>query len=385
MTKHARLSPSKWALWMKCPGGIPFAEANAERLAKLAEGKPTSSPAAAAGTVAHEYGENMIVSMNHSDEDVRAEHAEKALVIRRNMEPALIDNAESYVAWANGFLFERPNIPWGVELSASLWYEPTSRGTADFWAVDTETLIVVDYKSGRLKVEAVDCLQIAIYLIAIYDEIKEYNPQIKKFRAGVMQPFCSPKGRNEPIWWDFDMGELDRLRSIINAGVKEVHHPIAGQRRLVASQAACRFCPAKTICPAQEQKLNEFIGSIETEPAALDGELLFDIYNNLPEYRSFLTSIEDYVRDQSDETLVEKGFLRKEGSKRRSWNIPEAEVEAQMVEAGIEPFVEKLKTPAQVEKELGALREFESIVVIDFNKPKIIRTKEGETTFKVSR
>ena len=299
MAKHARLSPSKADLWMVCPGGIPFAESLADQLGSRSE--DVSSPAAAAGTMAHEYSEETILSHLHPEESVRDLHRENANVIRPKMEGALLKNAEMYASWAVGFVSTHPNIPWGVELSAPLWYEPKSKGTADFWAVDGDTLIVVDYKSGRIKVEVENNLQIAIYLIAIYDEIKAFNPQINKFRAGVHQPFSMREGKRDPSFWDFDMEELTHLRRTLSAGAKEVWEPIAGNHRLIASTKGCRFCPAKPLCPAQAAPVLEFAGLVDEDPKGLDNDVVFDLYRQLPALRAFMKSLEEHVEEESDE------------------------------------------------------------------------------------
>lgn len=385
MSKHARLSPSDWARWMTCAGAVPFTESISEMLEARPGGLDPTTSAAASGTQAHEYGEKMIVSQLHPVESARLQASEQALKIRRDMEQNFIENAEKYASWATEFVFSRPNIPWGVELSAPLWYEPESRGTADFWAVDGDTLVVVDYKSGRLKVDVENNLQIAIYLIAIYDAISAFNPQIRKFRAGVMQPFTAPRGKSEPSWWDFDMGELEHIRSVVSAGAREVWNPILGNHRLVVSDKGCRFCAAKPFCPAQNEAVDAFAGLVAEDPKAIDGDVLFGIFGKLRSYRSFLDSVEDFIRDQSDEDLRTQGYARKDGSKKRSWTGAEEAIVQSLKDIGVEPYEEVLKTPAKVEKELGSYDLLAPFMQLDFNRPTVYRAKAGEKTFKVSK
>lgn len=383
MAKHARLSPSKADLWMVCPGGLPFAESLRDEIAML--GFPESSPVAMAGTLAHEYSEACILANLHPVEVVREQNLELSQELRPKLDSVLQQNAEMYASWATGFVTTRPNIPWGVELSASLWYEPESKGTADFWAVEGDTLIVVDYKSGRVPVHVQGNLQIAIYLIAIYDAIKPFNPQIRNFRAGIHQPFCMPPGKRDPFWWDFDFGELDRLRSVISAGAREVFNPIAGQHRLVVSEKGCRYCPAKVFCPAQKVSMDKFLGLLPCEPSAIDGHTLFSIFKDLSQLRNFLDSIEEYVRSQPVETLTINGFEKKAGAMRRSWQGDTDEVAQNLENIGIvEPFLKVLKSPAQVEKELGSDDLISTFVKVDYNRPRIVNFKKDEPTFRVS-
>ncbi len=382
MASHARLSPSKADQWTVCPGAIPFIEANSGRLPQSASGE---SVAAVQGTLAHEYSENMIYSMCHPDEDARKSYRAKALDIRLKLQPQIIDNAEIYASWATQFVETQPDIPWGLELTAPLWYEPESGGTADFWAIVGDTLYVVDYKSGRLPVHVEGNLQITIYLSAIYDLVQKFNPQLRKFRAGVMQPFEHP-GRREPVWWDLDLEMLQRYRSIIDAAVFEIRTPVSGQARLVASEKGCRFCPAKSLCPAQAEPIEAFAESLDEEPSALDEQYLFSIFGRLPQLRAFLDSVEDYVRDQEDDTLDRFSLQRKPGAKRRSWK--DEEIVAKLLrDNGVDPYRKTMKTVAMLERELGdsAPKGLHELVEVDFNRPKIVSTTTPKPKFKVSR
>lgn len=380
MKQHAWRSPSKGELWVNCPGALEFIKANQSRIDAL--GRAESSEAAAQGTLAHEYAEHLILSSFHPDESGRRIHSEKAVALRSQIKPDILRNAELYAKWAQEYLLVAPHGgAWGLELSASLWYEPESKGTADFWSIeDGELLTVVDYKSGRNPVEVENNIQIAIYLIAIYDAVKVFNPKLKRFRAGVLQPFSDP----EPKFWEFDTGTLEHIRGMISAAAREVEEPFLGYHTLTVTPKGCRYCPAKPICPAQAEQAEKLLGSLGTPPEALPMSRIVEIFTNLPTVRAFLDEIEDFFRDQPDEVLSNHGFERRDGRRSFHWTADEAVVEESLRALGVEPFEVTLKSPAKAKKELGTadLPVLDAMIGTDFNRPRIVKVQADPKPFR---
>lgn len=348
---HARLSPSAAKRWSTCPGSIGLTEANATRLREIGTlGRET--PASISGTDAHTYGELRITSQIHPVASVRAHAAEALGPARKKLSDEAIENAEAYASWVTGFVARAGDIPWGLELSAPLWYEPESVGTADFWAVEGDTLVVVDYKSGRVPVDPVGNLQVTIYLIAIYDLIKAFNPQIRRFRAGIMQPFSS--NPREPRWWDVSMPMLERMREIIDAAVFEVKNPVAGNPRLVPSDEGCRFCPAKAICPAMNEVIEEFAAAATTEEiTALPPERLVDLFKKAKLVESFVKDLKEFLPRMPEDWLEDQG-IRVVRASRRGWNEDKIdELADELWARGVDLYRKVAKTPAMIEKEEG--------------------------------
>ena len=369
-------------MWVSCPGGVPFIEAHSETLQAL--GRPESSEAAAQGTLAHEYSENRILAQFHPDVPARKAHSDRASDLKPQLQKEIKANADRYVTWVSEYIMTAPlKGRWGVELSAPLWYEPESKGTADFWAIEDDTLVVIDYKSGRIPVHVDGNLQIAIYLIAIWDEVRRFHPTIRNFRAGVHQPFADP----EPRFWEFDLVALETYRSQLSVAAREVDNPFLGYHALTVTEKGCRFCPAKPICPAQAQRTELALNMIEEDPQALDGDTLFTLFRQIKQIRGFLTEVEDYVRDQSDEILTTNGFTRKDGSRRFNWR-DEEEAIARLVMLGADPFTEpKLKTPAMVRSELTKkeVESLDEIIETEYNRPSIVPIAESKKTFRARK
>lgn len=386
MTKHAWRSPSKGDLWTTCTGGLAFIRENQARIDAL--GRPESSEAASQGTLAHEYAEATVLASFHPMPAVAREYAEKAIDVRTKLSPDILKNAELYAQWVQEYLLVGPHGgAWGLELSVPLWYEPESKGTADFWAIeDGDTLLVLDYKSGRNPVEIKNNIQITIYLIAIFDSVKNFYPKLKKFKAGVLQPFMD----SEPKFWEFNLEELEHFRGLIGAAAKEVESPFLGHHKLVVSDKACRYCPAKPICPAQSERTAQMLEMVDDrEMGALDDDEIFAIFKASPGIRTFLDEVEDYVRDQPDAVLAKQGFEKKDGRRAYSWTTSD---EASVAFAlnnlfGIEPYEQKLKTPAKVRAEIGTadVPMLDKMLTVDFNRPRVVSTKSDEPTFRVGR
>ena len=378
--KHAWRSPSKGDLWVNCTGGLEFIRRHQDQIDAL--GRAESTEAATQGTLGHQYAEATILASFHPDESGRRQHEEVAIATRPQLKPEILKNAELYIQWVKEYLVVGPHGgAWGLELSAPLWYEPESKGTADFWAIeDGETLLVLDYKSGRGEVEVKNNIQIAIYLIAIYDQVRRFYPKLKKFRAGVLQPFVDP----QPKFWEFDLGTLESLREMIGAAAREVEDPFLGYHTLTVTEKGCRFCPAKPICPARREQAESLLGGHDLMVEATPPEKLFQIYKSLPMLRNYLDEVEDYIRDQPDEVLATNGFIRKDGRRSYHWTQEDALVASELRKLGIEPFETKLKSPAKIKAESGTadLPVIESLVGCDFTRPQVVSVTKDAKGFR---
>jgi len=381
---HARLSPSSAHSWAVCTGRLDFVERNKEKLRKLGRIDAPDSEASKNGTLCHSLGEAIILANAHPTASIRAQASERAVMLRLQLPEEMIQNAEAYATWGIGFVNMAGDIPWGVELSAPLWYEPDRSGTTDFWAIENgDTLVVVDYKSGRVPVDVEGNLQLLIYAIALYEMLRVFNPSIRKFRLGVMQPFIH--GPHEPKWWDVTEAMLERAKDAIDAAVFEVDNPFGGIHRLVPSPEGCRFCPARPLCPALAAPVEEF-AALASEPVdALTNDQLVEIMKKAKPVKDFLDAVKEAMLDLPPDWLSDRGITLAAGAN-RVW--PESEetekkIDEALAKAGGTLYKQVPKTVAQIERE-GLLEAVEWAVESRPRTP-TVRVKKETRGFRPKR
>lgn len=247
-TTHARLSPSSSDRWMSCPGSIRFCE----RL-----NLPASPPSlfAAEGTFAHE---------------IRA----KALLART-------DPAEfiGYTANVDGFDFVctsemadylRPGVSAllgmmgalhvEVKLDISQWI-PGGFGTSDAVLITDRTLVVDDLKYGAgLPVSAVGNKQLRIYALGAL----ALHPEAENIVLNIDQPRT---GDGTGSAWTITREELEAFGAEVAAAAALANWPTAP---LKPSPKACKWCPAKSACPALASASIELVGfdALDAVPVA---------------------------------------------------------------------------------------------------------------------
>ena len=227
MSDHCIYGPSSLERLDLCP-------ASAE-LSKLAEDVP--GEAAERGTRIHSYAAAMI----QGQEPPAGADAE---------ELALAENIRDFAkAWAA----EGEELHVEQRLSYSTIEGELYWGTSDLVAVGPDTVRIIDWKTGhREVVEAANNLQGAAYALAAMQtygkdraEVTFYNPSIRQLTSHVFT----------------DAGAI----------ANEIFRVIDRAKRADApcnpSEDACRYCAAKTICPAHMAVCESSCYLVETRAA----------------------------------------------------------------------------------------------------------------------
>jgi hypothetical protein len=127
-------------------------------------------------------------------------------------------------------------------------------GTADFWAVVGDLLIVIDYKNGRGKfVSPVENPQATFYALGVYLALLPHlRRQVRRVRIVIVQPFAG----GEPIRsWDIPAGDLLFWGW---ATLKPAADRIfANKPGPFKTGSWCWFCAASSVCPAKAQERQE--------------------------------------------------------------------------------------------------------------------------------
>jgi hypothetical protein len=226
---HARLSPSSSKRWLSCTASTSYIRDNAERIPPERE-----SPYAAEGTLAHDYAEavlNGTLDIEEVPEDFRPH-------IR-----LYVDHCRAAAGTESEVM---------VEVRVPLFYSPQETGTADFVAIRPDRIIVRDKKYGQgVPVEAEDNTQLAIYAWSVIDDLTKTGlysfPPDFVVDIGIVQPRY--RGKDPVRIWETTVAELAELALHI-AQVADLI-AVGEGLRFAPSEDACRWCPAKAICPAR--------------------------------------------------------------------------------------------------------------------------------------
>jgi hypothetical protein len=232
MSAHARLGPSATHRWLMCPASV--------RLSALVPCRD-SGPAAAAGSVMHIVFERLMLGQDHlrqseiKELDVY-ECSEK--YARKIIDQAVLAARAALRKYGlTEFLTETRVNPGARFGRTDLW------GTADLVAAceKTKTLMVGDLKTGRGRVDADHNDQMLTYAVGATDVIT-FRPT--NVILAIFQPVIY--GTNPNIWvtnyptlmgFESFMAERAALTDLPDYPPEP-------------SDDACRWCPAKKICPA---------------------------------------------------------------------------------------------------------------------------------------
>lgn len=260
---HARLSPSGASRWLRCPGSVVLE----------AEYPDQGSVYADEGTAAHTLAAFCLEDKMQADEYL----GEKIRVGAREFEVTrdMAGHVQRYVDFvrqkAEGkMLLVEQRVPIG-----HITGEEGAAGTADAIVIDATNreIIVIDLKYGMgVKVEAEENEQAQMYALGAVEEC-EVLADIDHITMVIYQPRIAD-GVSE---WRISRADLERFaeRAAVGAdGVREaarIHtaeHGFAGDTAwaLNPGDKACRFCKAKSSCPALRAELFEVMGAAPATP-----------------------------------------------------------------------------------------------------------------------
>ena len=248
---HARLSASGSSIWLNCESAPALALTCPPR---------SVGEAAKIGTIAHWLGEQSL-----RDPSFMPPHHVAMGGVVYDVTIELLLAVSVYVTYAASIIGQasRHGIEAHVDLG-KLWApgrppEPVF-GTADFWAIVGDCLIVVDYKNGRGKfVSPVENPQATFYALGVYLKLNGVERRrVRRVRIVIVQP----NSEGEHIrGWDIPAGDLIFWGyAVLKPAADRI---FAGKPGPYAVGSWCWFCPGALMCPAKAEErqleaLNDF-------------------------------------------------------------------------------------------------------------------------------
>ncbi len=351
---HAKLAPSAAHRWIKCPSSIA-----------LSAGIPDEAgDYAAEGTFAHSIAAQCLEDRADAvsligqtdgrfecDADM-AQHVQTFLDAVRSIE-----------------LLEGSIDELHVETKVGL-HVVDVYGTADAVVLcdNRRQLHVFDFKYGAgVYVPVENNAQLRIYGAAALLTLFGALASIDTVSLHIVQPrhySSSPAWRTERLTTADLLGWCD---DVLRPAVERVE--AAGTQDDLHAGEHCRFCPAKTRCPAiRDQALaaaaNVF-DDVETltpaktapDPTELSPAQLGELLGAFPLVETWIKAVRSRAYDLANSGRAIPGYklVKKVGN--RKWNS-EAEASAMLAGMGVEPFADpKLITPAEAERRLGKARK----------------------------
>lgn len=278
--KHARLSASRADRFMACPGSYRLEE-------KMP--KEEAGEAAAIGTAIHELSEKLLTTG----------------AIPIDVDPEHLAMAQNYTNFVNALVENPRKRMIEVNVDAGLKsLHPSLGGTADAVLVDGDHLHVIDLKTGRVEVEAKDNKQLLTYALGVMRQLNA--PATIQCTMHIFQPKvghsnCTVSGTD-----------------LIEHG----HSPKAAAELALTDDAptnpspdACKYCKAKTICPAlrqvaQDNARADFASTTVITPEMLDLATLAADWSD-----AVIATAKKYLLD--GETI--SGWNLKPGRKMKFW------------------------------------------------------------------
>ena len=284
---HARFNASGASRWMACPGSV-----------RLCDGLPeTKSSYALEGTQAHELLETMLLNLKIG--------APGVLGAKRAAAPQdmMIDAVQIAFEYVSDLLDANP----GCELAIEKKFELPSQaapgevyGTSDvvIYSPTLRKLWVLDYKHGSgVPVDIIGSKQLRFYALGA---LVETNRPVDKIEITIMQPRAfHPAG---PIRSEvFDVAELVEFFGEIETAITLAQEDNAV---LVSGDEQCRWCPAKTFCPAREKQALALVRQDFHDVRQVTAESLPVVNELSPDRIGHILTFKDLVEDWLD--AVEK-------------------------------------------------------------------------------
>ena len=344
---HSKLGASSTKRWLTCPGSIRMLEGIPDRVSSYAE----------EGTLAHELLELCL------NEGKNAEEYRDAEINGKKIPDDMVEAVQMALDHIRQYLNE--DVSLGVEERFSLeWLYPGMFGTNDVCIrEDFGDLHIMDYKHGAgVAVDVENNSQLLFYAIGA-----AYNADIEDFEdyERVFLHIIQPRAYHvdgEIRVWETSTEYLKEFAEVLRKGAIETTKPDAP---LVPSEEGCRFCDAKSLCPAKMKEAQliakDDFGEVEVlNPEHLTLEEISKVVEKEKSVKEFIDACKERALKalMNGEDVPGLKLVRKRS--KRIWNVNDEEMEEVLTGGDLSEklnpanvVMTKLKTVSQIEKIVG--------------------------------
>ena len=234
-----------------------------------------------------------------------------------------------------------------VEVEQFIPYQDTQvckvGGTTDVIGISKEKrkLIIADLKTGRGYVDA-DSEQLKLYALSALNQNNLFR-DISTVELWIIQPFHGEVRKHSMTIQELVDWEHYVLQPAIENALNPAFPP-------VPSESACQYCPAKTICPAQQQ-IVEVVASAPPI-SVLTEQQISVLLTQFDMVEDYIKAVRDHALKRMESGAVIDGWQLQPKRALRSWT-KESDVVPALLACGltIDQIVkQELITPAAAEK-----------------------------------
>lgn len=367
---HAEWSASSTDRNWNCAGALTLS----------AQYPDKESEAAAWGTACHQLSEKCLRSGRDADEFVGS--IEKTKADEFEVDDEMAETAQAYVDYVRAVGKAGLGVQIEQKFSLAALNPPfEAGGTADAVVyLDKERrLEVVDLKGGRgVVVEAKGNPQLRTYALGAM--LANPGLPVSTITVTIVQPRAGHRDgrvRSETfhvadlVEWTADLlAAMRRARAAADAFATTPRAAWAAQ--FLAAGPHCKFCKAAGACPALEQRTLDAAGvwfddldqpRLANAPDSLSPEELAKRLDLADLIEDWISAVRAYAHGLAEHGVVIPDYILVDKEGRRAWAADEAKVAADLASVvkltDEQIYARKLRTPAQIEKALGAKRKAE--------------------------
>lgn len=244
-------------------------------------------------------------------------------------------------------------------------------GTADFVAFDTDRTecLVADHKFGWVEVQADNYQGKFIASTLLVDpEFRELTRDVKTFQLAVIQPSFEPAH----VTYDVSREEIEQFSQTIELAITTAKSPDAPFN----IGKWCSYCPAKLVCPAWAERVNDLIDKSKHPDWSLEG------ISRLLHAAKELEKLFADAKERAKHELVngrpippvdgKPGWRLTAGRTHQEWSQPPLETLAHLRWFGLtDKQIVDVISPAQAKKLLKGVAELDEIITKSTSAPSL--------------